>query len=52
MHWIDPASLPETQGKEAPGAHVQAWGAGARNRHGRTIEVDEIAELVDTPVTA
>lgn len=36
----------------APGAHVQAWGPGIKNRHGRTIEVDEIAELVDTPVTA
>ncbi|WP_321894966.1 hypothetical protein [Paraburkholderia heleia] len=31
----------------APGAHVQAWGHGIRNRHGRTIEVDEIAERVD-----
>ncbi len=31
----------------APGAHVQAWGHGIGNRHGRTIEVDEIAELVD-----
>ncbi|MGF6770184.1 hypothetical protein P3T18_002663 [Paraburkholderia sp. GAS199] len=30
-----------------PGAHVHAWGHGVRNRHGRTIEVDEIAELVD-----
>jgi hypothetical protein len=36
----------------APGAHVQAWGPGIKNRRGRTIEVDEIAELVDTPVTA
>lgn len=32
-----------------PGAHVQAWGHGVKNRHGRTIEVDEIAELVDEP---
>ncbi|MFM0323627.1 hypothetical protein [Caballeronia glebae] len=31
----------------APGAHVQAWGHGVKNRHGRTIEVDEIAELID-----
>lgn len=31
----------------APGAHVQAWGHGIRSRHGQTIEVDEIAELVD-----
>lgn len=32
-----------------PGAHVHAWGHGVKNRHGRTIEVDEIAELVDAP---
>jgi hypothetical protein len=32
----------------SPGAHVQAWGHGIRNKHGRTIEVHEIAELVDT----
>jgi hypothetical protein len=30
-----------------PGAHVHAWGHGVKNRHGVTIEVDEIAELVD-----
>ncbi|CAE6909241.1 hypothetical protein R69927_05893 [Paraburkholderia domus] len=34
----------------APGAHVQAWGHGVRNKHGRTLEVDEIAELVDAEV--
>lgn len=33
----------------SPGAHVHAWGHGVRNRHGRTIEVDEIAQLVDAP---
>jgi hypothetical protein len=32
-----------------PGVHVHAWGHGVKNRHGRTIEVDEIAELVDEP---
>ncbi|MDR5781579.1 hypothetical protein QCE63_19455 [Caballeronia sp. LZ065] len=32
-----------------PGAHVHAWGHGVKNRHGRTIEVDEIAALVDAP---
>ena len=32
-----------------PGLHVHAWGHGVRTRHGRTIEVDEIAELVDAP---
>jgi hypothetical protein len=35
----------------SPGAHVHAWGHGVKNRHGRTIEVDEIAELVDAPQT-
>lgn len=34
----------------SPGAHVKAWGHGVKTRHGRTIEVDEIAELVDAPV--
>ncbi|MFM0229673.1 hypothetical protein [Paraburkholderia sediminicola] len=29
------------------GAHIQVWGHGVKNRHGRTIEVDDIAELVD-----
>jgi hypothetical protein len=31
----------------APGAHVHAWGRGVKNRHGRSIEVEEIAHLVD-----
>ncbi|WP_244818221.1 hypothetical protein [Caballeronia sp. Lep1P3] len=31
----------------APGAHVHAWGQGVKNRLGRSIEVDEIAHLVD-----
>jgi hypothetical protein len=30
-----------------PGAHIQVWGHGVKNRHGKTIEVDDIAELVD-----
>ncbi|KKB63328.1 hypothetical protein WM40_12620 [Robbsia andropogonis] len=30
-----------------PGTHVQAWGHGVANRHGRTMEVEEIAELVE-----
>jgi hypothetical protein len=29
-----------------PGAHIQVWGHGIQNRHGKTVEVDEIAELV------
>jgi hypothetical protein len=36
----------------SPGAHVHAWGHGVKNRHGRTLEVDEIAELVDASETA
>ena len=30
-----------------PGVHVQAWGESIRNRFGRTIDVHEIALLVD-----
>lgn len=30
-----------------PGVHVQAWGDGIQNRFGRTVNVHEIAELVD-----
>ncbi|MFL9999624.1 MULTISPECIES: hypothetical protein [Paraburkholderia] len=30
-----------------PGAHVQAWGRGVRNRVGCTVDVHDIAELVD-----
>lgn len=29
------------------GMHVQAWGHGVKTKHGRTIDVHEIAELVD-----
>ena len=29
------------------GAHVQAWGKGVRNRHGCTLDVQDIAMLVD-----
>ncbi|MFM0238900.1 hypothetical protein [Paraburkholderia phytofirmans] len=39
----------------APGAHIQVWGHGVKNRHGKTIDVDDIAELVDAedlPATA
>ena len=37
----------ELAGYLAPGAHIQVWGHGVKNRHGTSIEVDEIAELVD-----
>jgi hypothetical protein len=30
-----------------PGVHIQVWGHGVKNRFGKTIEVDDIAELVD-----
>jgi len=30
-----------------PGSHVQAWGHGVTGRHGATLDVSEIAELVD-----
>ncbi|WP_114812978.1 hypothetical protein [Paraburkholderia kururiensis] len=30
-----------------PGVHVQAWGDGVKSRLGRTVNVHEIAELVD-----
>ncbi|SAL48356.1 hypothetical protein [Caballeronia humi] len=36
----------------SPGAHVQAWGHGVKTRHGRTLEVHEIAELVDADESA
>jgi hypothetical protein len=29
------------------GAHIQVWGHGVKNRYGKTIEVSDIAELVD-----
>lgn len=32
-----------------PGAYVQAWGDGVKTRHGITIDVSDIAELVDSP---
>ncbi|MBC8635561.1 hypothetical protein IAG25_01950 [Caballeronia sp. EK] len=49
---MPPHAAAELTAYLAPGAHVQAWGHGIRNRHGRTIEVDEIAELIDAPVAA
>ncbi|RQN39383.1 hypothetical protein [Paraburkholderia tropica] len=49
---MPPHAAAELAAYLAPGAHIQAWGHGVRYRHGRTIEVDEIAELVDTPSPA
>lgn len=37
----------ELVGYLTPGAHIQVWGHGVKNRYGKTIEVDDIAELVD-----
>ncbi|WP_028203944.1 hypothetical protein [Paraburkholderia nodosa] len=31
-----------------PGIHVQVWGRGVKTKYGCTIDVDEIAELVDS----
>jgi hypothetical protein len=43
---MPPHAAAELASYLAPGAHVQAWGHGIGNRHGRTIEVEEIAELI------
>lgn len=47
---MPPHAAAELASYLAPGTHVQAWGVGVRNRHGRTIEVEEIAELIDAPL--
>jgi hypothetical protein len=47
---MPPHAAAELASYLTPGAHVHAWGNGIKNRHGRTIEVDEIAELVDAPL--
>jgi hypothetical protein len=44
---MPPHAAAELAAYLAPGAHVHAWGHGVKNRHGRTIEVHEIAELID-----
>ncbi|MBN3760862.1 hypothetical protein [Burkholderia sp. Ac-20365] len=49
---MPPHAATELASYLAPGTHVHAWGHGVGNRHGRTIEVDEIAELVEAPVDA
>jgi hypothetical protein len=46
---MPPHAAAELSSYLSRGAHVQAWGHGVRNKHGRTIEVDEIAELIDAP---
>jgi hypothetical protein len=49
---MPPHAASELAAYLSPGAHVHAWGHGVKNRHGRTIEVDEIAELVDASQAA
>ncbi|MGI4860982.1 MAG: hypothetical protein ACRYHA_29450 [Janthinobacterium lividum] len=44
---MPPHAAAELRHYLTPGVHVQAWGNGAKNKWGRTVEVDEIAELVD-----
>jgi hypothetical protein len=44
---MPPHAAAELAAYLTPGAHVHAWGQGVKNKFGRTIEVEEIAELVD-----
>jgi hypothetical protein len=44
---MPPHAAEELSSYLEPGAHIQVWGHGVKNRYGRTIEVDDIAELVD-----
>lgn len=44
---MPPHAAAELSSYLEPGAHIQVWGHGVKNRYGRTIEVDDIAELVD-----
>ena len=44
---MPPHAAAELASYLAPGAHIQAWGHGVRNRYGCTIDVDEVARLVD-----
>jgi len=44
---MPPHAADELSSYLEPGAHIQVWGHGVKNRYGRTIEVDDIAELVD-----
>jgi len=46
---MPPHAATELAAYLAPGVHVHAWGHGLKNKFGRTLEVDEIAELVDAP---
>ncbi|MFM0217083.1 MULTISPECIES: hypothetical protein [Paraburkholderia] len=42
-----PHAADELSSYLAPGAHIQVWGHAVKNRYGKTVEVEHIAELVD-----
>lgn len=44
---MPPHAAAELAAYLAPGVHVQAWGDGIKNRLGHTVNVHEIAKLVD-----
>jgi hypothetical protein len=44
---MPPHAADELSSYLAPGAHVQVWGHAVKNRYGKTVEVEHIAELVD-----
>jgi hypothetical protein len=44
---MPPHAAAELSSYLEPGAHIQVWGQGVKSRYGQTIEVDDIAELVD-----
>lgn len=44
---MPPHAAEELQEYLQAGAHVQAWGDGVHNKHGRTLDLHDIAMLVD-----
>ena len=44
---VPPHAAAELAAYLTPGAFVQAWGHGVKNKYGQTIDVHDIAELVD-----
>ncbi|RFU47926.1 hypothetical protein [Paraburkholderia sp. DHOC27] len=49
---MPPHAAEELAAYLTPRVHIQVWGHGVKNRFGRTIEVDDIAELVDAGTSA
>ncbi|SDR54156.1 hypothetical protein SAMN05443245_7365 [Paraburkholderia fungorum] len=43
---VPPHAAKELADYLEPGAHIQVWGHGVKNKSGKTIEVDEIAHMV------